>query len=166
MLEEPILHNGKLIYSALLASGIHKKKDLREIEITVIDPFQAKETRANICNRFRALLTELVKYKLDMLIWIDGSLCSLKPHPNDLDMVIFFDKNQIAVMDKELQNKLLSFLNNREELRARYCCDVFFEDKDDDKQVIYWRGLFSFDALSRPKGFIELMVKCDDNSLS
>lgn len=156
---------GKIIYPNLLPAGIHKIS-LNSLEDKLLKPFDEKRTRAYLCNRLRELISELRKFKISMIIWIDGSFCSLKPNPSDIDIVIFFDTSQINLLDGTSFDNLLSFLNNRDILRARYGCDLFFEDMKDENRYHYWRSLFGFNQLNEPKGFIQIRVEANEYQVS
>ena len=77
---------GKVIYPQLLSPGIHKIP-LENLEQKLLIPFDEKRTRSYLCNRLRELIQELESYNIEMIIWLDGSLCSIKPHPNDIDII-------------------------------------------------------------------------------
>ncbi|OAL77800.1 hypothetical protein AY606_10130 [Acinetobacter sp. SFB] len=155
----------KYIYPTLLEPGLHRI-ELDALESKILFPFEDKRTRTYLCNRFRELVNELKQYSIDLIIWIDGSCCSLKPHPSDLDLVIFLDKKQVNSLPQKIKTKLLDFLNNRDLIRARYGCDLFFRDKDDEKEHFYWQGLFSLNQLKEAKGFLQLRIFANANSHS
>ncbi|MCG5266747.1 hypothetical protein KWF73_00380 [Acinetobacter pittii] len=157
--------NGKIIYPSLLPAGVHKIK-LHQFEETFLNHFDEKRTRAYLCNRFRELLDELRKFKINMIIWVDGSFCSLKPHPDDIDIVIFLDESEINGMQKAESDKLFVFLEKRDVIKARYRCDLFFEKLNDVKQYYYWKGLFSFNQLNEAKGFIQIKVEANEYPIS
>lgn len=156
---------GKVIYPNLLAPGIHKIS-LATLEQTVLVPFQDKRTRSNLCNRLRALIQELETYQVEMIIWIDGSFCSKKPHPSDIDIVLFLNKEHLNELSSEKYNEFLSLLENRNTIRARYGCDLFFNCMSDTERYHYWRSQFSFNQLSEAKGFIQLRVNSNEHLYS
>ena len=129
------------------------------MEKTFLNPFEDKRTRAHLCNRLRELIRVLETYQIEMIIWIDGSFCSKKPHPSDIDIVIFINEDQLSALSSEKQKELVLFLENRNTIRARYGCDLFFNSMSDQEKYHYWRSFFSFNQLSEAKGFIQLPVK-------
>lgn len=157
--------NGKEIYPSLLPAGLHKIR-LNQFEETFLNKFEEKRTRAYLCNRFRELIAELKKFKINMYVWVDGSFCSLKPHPDDIDVVIFLDENEINSMQKNDADRLLSFLEKRDVIKARYRCDLFFESMTDEKQHFYWKGIFGFNQLNEAKGFIQIKVEANEYTIS
>lgn len=159
------LSEGKIIYPCLLDPGIHKIS-LENLEKTVLNPFQDKRTRANLCNRLRALIQELEAYQVEMIIWLDGSFCSKKPHPSDIDIVLFLNEEDLNKLLSEKYNELLSFLENRNTIRARYGCDLFFNTMSEIDRFHYWRSLFSYNQLSEAKGFIQLRVNSHEHLYS
>lgn len=159
------LVDGKMIYPCLLNPGVHKI-DLTLLEEKVLHPFADKRTRSHLCNRLRELISVLSSFRVEMIIWLDGSLCSLKPHPSDIDLVIFFNQNDLNNLETFDTDKLLNLLENRDSLRARYGCDLYFESMDDLKQFHYWRSQFSYNQLQEAKGFIQLRVNSNEHSYS
>lgn len=159
------LSEGKVIYPNILAPGIHKIS-LDTLEETVLTPFQDKRTRSHLCNRLRALIQDLKVYQVEMIIWIDGSLCSKKPHPSDIDIVLFLNQEDLNKLSAEKYNELLSFLVNRNTIRARYGCDLFFNYMSDVDKYHYWRSRFSFNQLYEAKGFIQIRVNPNEHLYS
>ena len=157
--------NGKVIYPNLLAPGIHKLT-IESLEQTVLIPFQEKRTRNNLCNRLRAFVQELEAYQIEMIIWLDGSFCSKKPHPSDIDIVLFLNEEDLNKLSSEKYDELLSFLENRNTIRARYGCDLFFNTMSEEDRYHYWRSLFSYNQLSEAKGFIQLRVNSHEHLYS
>lgn len=157
--------DGKVIYPNLLAPGIHKLS-LANLEQTVLVPFEDKRTRSNLCNRLRVLIQELETYQVEMIIWLDGSFCSKKPHPSDIDIVVFINEGDLNKLSSEKYNALLSFLENRNTIRARYGCDLYFNGMSDTKHFHYWRSQFSFNQLSEAKGFIQIRVNPNEHLYS
>ncbi|WP_394651824.1 DUF6932 family protein [uncultured Acinetobacter sp.] len=157
--------NGKAIYPSLLPAGLHRIR-LNQFEETFLNHFEEKRTRAYLCNRFRELIDELKKFRINMIIWVDGSFCSLKPHPEDIDVVIFLDEKEINEMPRQESDRLLAFLEKRDVIKARYRCDLFFESKSDEKQIFYWKGIFGFNQLNEAKGFIQIKVEANEYLIS
>lgn len=159
------IFNGKVIYPTLLDPGIHSLS-LSCLEETVLTPFEEKRTRSHLCNRLRALIQELEAFKVEIVIWIDGSLCSTKPHPSDIDIALFLNEDDLNKLSSEKYNELLSFLENRNTIRARYGCDLFFNTMSEVDRYHYWRSLFSYNQLSEAKGFIQLRVNSHEHLYS
>ncbi|MGE8570951.1 MAG: DUF6932 family protein [Acinetobacter amyesii] len=159
------LFDGKIIYPNLLAPGVHKIP-LESLESTVLVPFQEKRTRAHLCNRLRVLIQELKAYEVEMILWIDGSLCSKKPHPSDIDIVIFINEDQLNSLSSEKKKELVLFLENRNTIRARYGCDLYFNSMNDTERYHHWRSLFSYNQLSEAKGFIQIRVNPNEHLYS
>lgn len=159
------LSDGKVIYPTLLPPGIHKIT-LETLEHTVLIPFQDKRTRAHLCNRLRALIQELVSYRVEIIAWIDGSLCSKKPHPSDIDIVLFLNEEDLNKLSSERYNELLSFLENRNTIRARYGCDLYFDPLNDLNRAQYWQKYFSSNQLFEAKGFIQIRVNPNEHLYS
>lgn len=159
------IFNGKVIYPTLLDPGIHSLS-LSSLEETVLNPFEEKRTRAHLCNRFRALIQELETFNVEIIIWIDGSFCSKKPHPSDIDVVLFLNEDHIQSLSAEKYDLLLSLLTNRDTIRARYNCDLYFDRLNDINRTQYWQNYFSSNQLSEAKGFIQLRVNPNEHLYS
>lgn len=159
------LSDGKVIYPTLLPPGIHKIT-LETLEHTFLTPFQDKRTRSHLCNRLRVLIQDLEEYQVEMMIWIDGSLCSKKPHPSDIDIVLFINEEHLSNLSSEKQNQLVSFLENRNTIRARYGCDLYFNSMNDTDRYHHWRSIFSYNQLSEAKGFIQIRVNPNEHLYS
>ncbi len=90
-----------------------------------------KRTRSHLCNRLRRIIQDLKAYRVEMIIWIDGSMCSKKPHPSDIDIVLFLNEEDLNKLSSKKYNELLSYLENRNTIRALYGCDrLFFLNTD------------------------------------
>lgn len=159
------IFEGKVIYPNLLDPGVHKIL-LENLESTVLIPFQEKRTRAYLCNRLRVLIQDLKAYQVEMIFWIDGSLCSKKPHPSDIDMVIFINEDQLNNLSSEKKKELVLFLENRNTIRARYGCDLYFNSMSDTDRYHHWRSVFSYNQLSEAKGFIQIRVNPNERLYS
>ena len=139
---------------------------MENLEKTVLNPFQDKRTRANLCNRLRALIQELEAYQVEMIIWLDGSFCSKKPHPSDIDIVIFLNEQDLNKLSSDKYNELLSFLENRNTIQARYGCDLYFNGMKDTDRYHHWGSIFSYNQLSEAKGFIQIRVNPNEHLYS
>lgn len=159
------IFEGKVIYPNLLDPGVHKIL-LENLESTVLVPFQEKRTRAYLCNRLRVLIQDLKAYQVEMIFWIDGSLCSKKPHPSDIDIVIFINEDQLNNLSSEKKKELVLFLENRNTIRARYGCDLYFNSMNDTDRYHHWRSVFSYNQLSEAKGFIQIRVNPNERLYS
>lgn len=159
------LSDGKVIYPCLLEPGIHKIS-LESLEKMVLSPFEEKRTRSHLCNRLRVLIQDLKAYRVEMIIWIDGSMCSKKPYPSDIDIVLFLNQEDLNKLSAEKYNDLLSLLVNRNTIRARYGCDLYFNYMSDEDKYHYWRSRFSFNQLYEAKGFIQIRVNPNEHHYS
>lgn len=159
------MSEGKVIYPNLLDPGVHKIS-LETLEQTVLVPFQEKRTRSYLCNRLRSLIQELQQYKIEMIMWIDGSFCSTKPHPSDIDVVLFLNEDNLNKLSSEKYDQLLSLLSNRNTIRARYGCDLYFDRLNDVNRAQYWQKYFSSNQLSEAKGFIQIRVNPNEHLYS
>jgi len=123
-----------------------------------VDPFENKERRERLLNRFESFLTLLKSIPVNMEIWLDGSFATKKECPGDIDLVVICDIAHVNKLSIEKQNILRDIFQNHAETKLRYECDAYFILNDmHDKS--YWRGLFGFDRDENPKGIARLKIE-------
>ncbi|MCD2347417.1 DUF6932 family protein [Clostridium guangxiense] len=143
----------------LLEAGIHNYS-VSDFKNNFINYFNTSQTRSIIYKNtimWLKLINE--KVMLPEEIWFDGSYVTSKINPNDLDVVLFFDR---ASFTKE---KFLEFQKLQAQCK-QYKCDAymcFLNNKNaiwnDINGRNYWRGQFGFDRQDRPKGIIKIEGK-------
>lgn len=143
-----------------LDGGVIDVREKSEIEDFLVNSFRTSTTRYRNFESFCSFWNELDKNKVTR-VSIDGSFCSNKVNPNDIDCVVFIkpDFNNCEYFQ--------SLLDKHGNLLAKYldvyvCWDKrfvnqFSEDWNAiDYQETYWLGKFGFDRNHNPKGIIEL----------
>lgn len=122
------------------------------------------------------------KYKpIFTKVWIDGSFCTNKEEPNDIDGVIFMDPHPDTYhLVEEFQNDFQKWHS----LGKEYYCDLYPVNDVDlmdsykpillnimnevdfqnikgkfDYQFKYWLGQFTFDRERHPKGIFEIVLQ-------
>lgn len=144
-------------YPAMFPAGFH---DLEpgELDELFVFPFEQTGRRKYLVERLRAFLDLLTQFDLDWEVWLDGSFCTKKIEPDDIDVALFFQADQLNEMDPHHQNVLLRLVQNREEVRLRYSCDAYFLNGEDVEIRSYWRGWFGFSREEIPKGIPRLRL--------
>lgn len=75
-------------YEPLLENGF-KEIALWQLDSHFLEPFGENEHRKYLINRLNAFISEFLSLSIDAEIWIDGSFTTLKPEPQDIDVVFF-----------------------------------------------------------------------------
>lgn len=143
-------------HPALFPPGLHPLSDL-QLDQRLVLPFPDSRTRPRLIAGFRNFVGALQRVGIAFEIWIDGSFCTEKTDPNDVDLVLF--ASQVAVNGLDIgRQHLLSGLVDRPSSKRQYGCDVLFSPSEDENMRSYWRGWYGFDRSERPKGIVKLMV--------
>ena len=143
-----------------LEGGVIDVREKSEIEDFLVNGFRTSTTRHRNFESFCSFWSELDKNKVTR-VWIDGSFCSNKVDPNDIDCVVFIEPDPNNCEYFQLLR------NKHEELLDKYldvyvCWDKNFfvqfskEWYEIDYQETYWLGKFGFDRNHNPKEMIEL----------
>lgn len=137
-------------YDPLLPAGIHDI-ELSNLDNLFVDNFANNTRRGHLVSQLRIFLTELSKVNAKFEIWLDGSFLTLKDEPDDIDLLIVFDKNQINALsvDEEI---IINSLFHRATTKIRYDLDILLCRNDDEKNRSFWRGWFGFTRNEVPKG--------------
>jgi hypothetical protein len=96
----------KFDYPPLLAPGRHGLS-LMDFKARFVDPFEgeAKATRLNLFQKLEAFVQEFMVSGMRCEIWIDGSILTEKPEPEDVDVAVILDHD--VPKDMTLEQKLL-----------------------------------------------------------
>ena len=144
----------------LLDAGFHKMNTDMIYELAV-KPFASSTRRKPLYECLKIFLTSLERTELSFIVWIDGSFCTDKQNPNDIDLVVLIDEEQFDSLSDSKYKILESMLDNGN-CKARYNLDVYVEINTDIDRKAYWRGMFCFarDEVT-PKGIIFLDINHD-----
>lgn len=143
----------------LLEAGIHDYL-VGDFKDNFINCFNTSQTRSDIYkNTINWLKLINDRVMLPEEIWFDGSYVTNKINPNDLDIVLFFDRSSFTA------DKYQEF----EKLKAQckvYKCDAYMcflnnenANWNDINARNYWRGQFGFDRQDKPKGIVKINGK-------
>ncbi|MBX9893761.1 MAG: hypothetical protein K2Y09_01080 [Nitrosomonas sp.] len=143
-------------HSPLLPPGIH---DVQEPELGnhFLKKFPTSTTRASLISGLQRYITLLKSYGVQFELWIDGSFTTDKVNPNDIDLVVFFNFEELDALPLETQLRLEGLVD-RYTAKQNFGCDVFVSNKDDHDHRSYWRGWYGFDRNENPKGIARIAV--------
>jgi hypothetical protein len=143
-------------HSPLLPPGIH---DVHEPELGnhFLKNFPTSKTRAKLIHGLHRYIEQLKSSGVKFELWIDGSFTTEKIDPNDIDLVVFFDFQELDNLPLEAKY-LLSGLVDRHTVKQDFGCDVLVSNKDDHNHRSYWRGWYGFDRNENPKGIARIAV--------
>lgn len=139
-----------------LSGGVVTGFTLSDIKRDLVDSFDNSQTRMQLFQELRVFLKTL-NNNLVTRIWIDGSFCTQKEHPRDIDLLIFLKPlAQTFLYREELERQVIPLID-------KYCITDkdYIEDSSPSylmqlRHEKYWLGQFGFDRNRDRKGIIEL----------
>ncbi len=148
-------------YPPLFDEGF-KEIGLWELDKYFLDSFNEKEHRKLLIDKLQKYLDEFKKIGIDAELWIDGSFATRKPEPEDVDIVFLFDRGDIEQLQGIKQKIFEHLLQDRRQIKARYSCDVYYFDKNDDLDISKWIETFGYDkSQTNTKGIFKVILKSD-----
>lgn len=143
-------------HAPLFPAGLHDFTE-HELDNHFLSAFSESTTRPALITGLRAFLASLRNVGIAFEIWLDGSFCTEKINPNDIDLVVFADEKQVNSLD-DSNKRYLAGLLDRITSRRKFGCDVLFAPAGDMNLRSYWRGWYGFDRHERPKGMVKILV--------
>lgn len=143
-------------YPPLFAPGFH---DLEEgqLDELFIEPFPEQSVRKELVKNLRALLDVIKGTGIKAEVWLDGSFASEKPNPADIDMVVYFDMDEVQAIDDKHQQAIWELADNNKS-KLIYKCDLYFVPNNSPEHRSYWRGWFCFTRSEVPKGIARIFI--------
>ena len=129
-------------FDALFPPGLHKI-DLSDMGKLFVDPFPNSVARPIICEKFLSYIERIKSFGFPFTVWIDGSFCTVKPEPDDIDLMLVVNEEQINNIPPKKQQELGN-LFNQSYAKSIYRCDVYLTGENDDIKLSYWRGWYGF----------------------
>lgn len=95
--------------------------------------------------------------------WVDGSFCSSKEDPNDIDIVTFINESLLNGLPPASQQLLVNLYSSRAGMKTAFHCDSFLVPVPDinapnrnhfENEKMKWRGVWGFDRSDNPKGWV------------
>lgn len=128
------------------------------LEKVILQGALATQRRIKLYSGLRDYLQALTGTGVRVEVWIDGSFCTTKPEPGDVDIVIFLHADSADQLEKDSPNGL-DVLVDTELTLLRYEVELYVEIFGDDIKASYWRGKFGFYAdNTTPKGIPVLQL--------
>lgn len=148
-------------YQPLLTEGF-KEIAIWQLDGFFLDPFTENEQRKYLIERFNAFISEFTTLGLNAELWIDGSFTTIKPEPQDIDVLFLIDRTKVDELDIRRANLFQKLLMNREEVKARYQLDVYFIDINDIQEKEKWIETYGFDSTKlNSKGIYKINLQQD-----
>lgn len=146
-------------YQPLFEKGF-QEIGLWQLDSIFLEPFDNKEQRKHLIDRFMAYINDFQFLGLDAEIWIDGSFTTLKPEPQDLDVVFLLNKNDVNTLDEKKASVFEELFVKREHIKARYSLDVYYIDINDEEEKNKWILTYGCDSSNlNSKGIYKIKIK-------
>ncbi|WP_432207224.1 DUF6932 family protein [Hymenobacter defluvii] len=149
----------KTSWTPISPSGFHSISQA-DLWTYFVEPFdeRAQSKRIYLTRRLESYLADLRRTGLQMEIWLDGSFTTRCVEPDDIDLVVVLSFREILGLTIEQQNVLNVLVNERERVRLRYECDVYYIDRNNITEHDRWTRLFSTNHDGSEKGIFKLLL--------
>lgn len=146
-------------FTPLLNEGF-KEIGRWELDKMFLDPFIIKDQRKKLIDKLQLYFTEVLAIGLEADVWIDGSFTTQKPEPEDIDLVLLFDRQEVDNLDGKRAEMFQGLIMDRDIIKAKYCVDVYFIDKNSREEMDEWINTFGFDTRKiATKGIFKITLK-------
>lgn len=146
-------------YQPLFENGF-QEIGLWQLDKIFLEPFNNKEQRKQLIDRFRAYIHDFQFLGLEAEVWIDGSFTTHKPEPQDLDVLFLLNANDVNALGEKKATVFEELLVKREHIKARYSLDVYFIDINDEEEKNKWILTYGFDSSNlNSKGIYKIKIK-------
>ncbi|WP_395504751.1 DUF6932 family protein [Ectopseudomonas hydrolytica] len=150
----------KIDHQPLLPAGFHVCT-LESLRRETVERFPDSGRRRELFASLSVYLDLLSSTGLRAEVWIDGSFMSVKPEPDDIDMVVAFDPDSARSTPMAARPALLNLLDTNF-VAARFGLHLFRVSQQDADGVAYWTRLFGTMRDERtPKGMAVLRINND-----
>lgn len=145
-------------FPPLLAIGF---KDITEAELhkEFVAPFnyQAEDHRNNLLIGFGSFLNEFKTLNITAEVWIDGSFTTTAPDPSDVDVVFYFNPQEIDSLEQEKKEKFQRLFTERKFMRNLYKVEVHYGTIGNELDYQQWQRTFGtyYDNVT-PKGIFRM----------
>lgn len=145
-------------YPPLLLNGF---KDIKEDDLhpEFVQPFNhGHDHRTNLLIGFGQFLNQFKALEIKAEVWIDGSFATEAPDPSDVDVVFYFNPEEVDSLQGEKKQQFERLFTERKFMRNLYKVEVHYAtigNEDDYKQWQKTYGTF-YDNIT-PKGIFRLM---------
>lgn len=157
----------KISYPPLFEPGFHDM-DEEALRHACVECFPESSRRNMLYCNFIQVLESIREFARQhgcfSEIWIDGSYTTHKPEPDDIDILLVCDWQNVNSVPVMLRNEIDKLLD-RNYIKHNYKIDVLLLMKnvddpsyDYDYWRSYWRGWFGFDRKESPKGLVRMFL--------
>jgi len=150
----------KLCFPPLLPPGFHALDD-ESLKQLCVDAFPNSERRGMLYCNYIQLMTNIrsinSQFKCFVEVWVDGSFTTEKPEPDDIDMLLVIDYDQLNLVPPMFQPQVERLLD-RPYIKHNYIIDLLLLRNGQDEDRMHWRGVFGHDREDTPKGIARIPV--------
>lgn len=151
----------KIEHKPLFDNGF-KEIGIWQLDNIFLEPFGENEHRKYLIDRLTAYLNELSFIGLKTEVWIDGSFATHKPEPEDIDIALLFNPNEVDNLDERRLTLLDELVRKRDIIKARYSCDVYYLPNDNEEVRNTWIETYGYDSNKmNTKGIFKLYLNQD-----
>jgi hypothetical protein len=152
-------------FPPLLSPGFHDYDDIGLKNLCVNRFPNSKRRDTLYCNyiQYISAIREInSQVKCFREVWVDGSYTTEKPEPDDIDLLLVFDYEELNSLPSHMHGQVSCMLD-RQYVKHNYHLDVLLlpenhPDVDYSERRSYWRGWFGFDRKENPKGLVRIML--------
>lgn len=145
-------------FPPILTSGFQEIA-LWQLDQVFLHPFGVNEHRKYLIDRLQYYIREFSSIGINCELWIDGSFTTEHPEPNDIDIVLLISKNDVDGLRDRKAELFEQLVINREDVRSRFSCVVYFIDKNDPQQIEEWTKTFGYDSRQiNTKGIFKIII--------
>lgn len=152
-------------FPPLFASGFHDI-EIEQFDRYFIEPFEDKERRLFLKERFFALLNKIAEIGIDIEIWIDGSYATEKEHPADIDLMMIYELEDEDALSVE-KHRILDYIINTPDIKTEYNCDLICTYSEDLDVINFYKELYGLSRKGEPKGIARFRyIASSENEIS
>jgi hypothetical protein len=147
----------KIDFPPLLEGGIHPFS-MDELRALTVERFPSSKRRQTLFGGLTVFIELLENAGLKSTIWIDGSFMCSKEEPDDIDVVVVYDPENVDSLS-ESALPVVNNLLNRNFASARFGVHVFKVECTDQEGLDFWIQKFGTqrDEIT-PKGLAALRI--------
>ncbi|KYQ97925.1 hypothetical protein AWY96_05175 [Serratia plymuthica] len=150
----------KPCFPPLFPPGFHDL-DENKIKLLCVDVFPNSVRRSILYCNYIQLMTNIrsinMQFKCFVEVWVDGSFTTEKPEPDDIDMLLVIDYDQLNLVPPMFQPQVERLLD-RPYIKHNYSIDLLLLRNGQGEDRMHWRGVFGHDREDTPKGIVRVPV--------
>lgn len=151
------MNQEKIDYPPLLDAGIHPYS-LDDLKRLTVDDFPESTRRKVLFGGLTVYLELLENAGVKSTIWVDGSFMCAKDEPEDIDLVVVYDPENVDSLSESALPVVNNLLNTNF-VAARFGLHVFKVESSDQEGLEFWIQKFGTQRDERtPKGLAALRL--------